>query len=139
VYMSKQSGMDTQKVLQSQYITEQTLYMTHLREANDVLKLTTSRQFPRKKKKFSGGFRGVSALESEVAESSEFHAFSDEIRRWSSLSENECQHFAEDDILNEFEHHEPLYSNSTHQKNCLYSTQGLELSPPRLFFFHHVL
>ena len=48
--------------------------MTYLREANDVLKLTTPRQSPRKKKKFSGGFRGVSALESEVTESAEFHA-----------------------------------------------------------------
>jgi hypothetical protein len=39
----------------------------------------------------------------------------------------------------EFEYHESLCLNSTHHKNCLYSTQGLELSPPRLFFFHHVL
>ena len=60
--------------------------MTYLREANDVLKLTTPRQSPRKKQKFSGGFRGVSALEAEVTESVEVDAVSDEIRRWSSLS-----------------------------------------------------
>jgi len=66
--MSKQPGMDAQKVLQGQYITVETLYMTYLRETNDVLKLTTPRQSPRKKQKFSGGFRGVSALESEVFE-----------------------------------------------------------------------
>ena len=64
VYMSQQPGMDAQKVLQRQYITVETLYMTYLREANDVLKLTTPRQSPRKKKKSSlGGFRGVSALD----------------------------------------------------------------------------
>ena len=49
VYMSKQSGMDAQKVIQRQYITAETLYMTYLREANDVLKLTTPRQSSRKK------------------------------------------------------------------------------------------
>ena len=105
VYMSKQPGMDAQKVLQGQYITAETLYMTYLREANDVLKLTTPRQSPRKKQKFSGGFRGVSALESEVSESAEVDPVSDEIRRWSNLSEGECQRFvsAEDGILNEFE------------------------------------
>jgi hypothetical protein len=76
-----------------------------LPEANDDLKLTTPRQSPRKKQKFSGGFRGVSALESEVTEPAEFPVVSDEIRRWSSLSEGECQRFvsAEDGILNEFE------------------------------------
>jgi hypothetical protein len=37
LYMSKQPGMDAQKVLQGQYITAETLYMTYLREANDVL------------------------------------------------------------------------------------------------------
>ena len=85
--------------------TAETLYMTYLREANDVLKLTTPRQSSRKKQKFSGGFRGVSVLESEVTETTEFHVVSDEIRRWSSLSEGECQRFvsAEDGILNEFE------------------------------------
>ena len=103
--MSKQPGMDAQKVLQGQYITAETLYMTYLREANDVLKLTTPRQSPRKKQKFSGGFRGVSALESEVSEPAEVDPVSDEIRRWSNLSEDECQRFvsAEDGILNEFE------------------------------------
>ena len=47
----------------------------------------------------------MSALESEVTESAEFDAVSDEIRRRSSLSEGECQHFvsAEDGVLNEFE------------------------------------
>jgi hypothetical protein len=50
-------------------------------------------------------FRGVSALESEVTEPADFDAVSDEIRRWSSLSENECQCFvsADDGVLNEFE------------------------------------
>ena len=47
----------------------------------------------------------MSALEPEVTESDEVDAVSDEIRRWSSLSEDECQRFvsAEDGILNEFE------------------------------------
>ena len=80
--MSKQPGMDAQKVLQHQYSTAETLYMTYLREANDVLKQTTPRLSPRKKQKFSGRFRGVSALESEVTESAEFDAVSDEIWRW---------------------------------------------------------
>ena len=40
VYMSKQPGMDAQKVLEHQYITTETLYKTYIREANDVLKLT---------------------------------------------------------------------------------------------------
>jgi hypothetical protein len=48
--------------------------MTYLREANDVLKLTTPRLSSRKKQKFSGGFRGVSFLESEVTESSDLDA-----------------------------------------------------------------
>jgi hypothetical protein len=37
----------------------------------------------------SEGFRGVSVLESVVTESVEFYTSSDEIRRWSSLSEGE--------------------------------------------------
>ena len=47
----------------------------------------------------------MSALESEVTESAEFDAVSNEIRRWSSLSEDECQRFVsdEDGVLNEFE------------------------------------
>ena len=47
----------------------------------------------------------MSSLESEVTESDEVDVVSDEIRRWSSLSEGECQCFvsAEDGILNEFE------------------------------------
>ena len=49
----------------------------------------------------------MSALEPEVTESAEFYAVSDEIRRWSSLSEGEFQLFvsAEDGVtvLNEFE------------------------------------
>ena len=42
---------------------------------------------------------------SEVAESAEFDAVSDEIRRWSSLSGDECQCFVsgEDGELIEFE------------------------------------
>jgi hypothetical protein len=31
VYMSKQPGMDDQKVLEKQYITEETLYKTYIR------------------------------------------------------------------------------------------------------------
>jgi hypothetical protein len=61
--------------------------MACLREANGVLNLTTPQQSSRKKKKFSEGFRGVSALESEVTESDEVDVVSDEIRRLSSLSE----------------------------------------------------
>ena len=86
--MSKHPVMDAQKVLQHQYRTAETLYMTCLREANDVVKLTTTRQSSRKKQKFSGGFRSVSALETEVTESVEVDAVSDESRRWSSLSED---------------------------------------------------
>ena len=41
VYMSKQPGMDAQKVLEKQYITAETLYKTYIREANDVVKLST--------------------------------------------------------------------------------------------------
>ena len=48
-------------------------------------------------------FRGASALEPEVTESGEFYAVNDEIWRWSSLSEGECQRFVEDGVLNEFE------------------------------------
>ncbi len=45
--------------------------------------MTTPRLSPRKNQKFSGGFRGVSALEPEVTEFAEFYVVSDEIRRWS--------------------------------------------------------
>ena len=38
-----------------------------------------------------------------MTESGEFYAVNDEIRRWSSLSEGECQCFVEDGVLNEFE------------------------------------
>ena len=53
-------------------------------------------------------FRGASALEpqeSEMTEPAEFDAVTDEIRRWSSLSADECQRFVcvEDGVLNEFE------------------------------------
>ena len=92
VYMSKQSDMDAQKVLEYQYITAETLYKTYIREANDVVKLSTRQMSPRKTQKLSGGgrmFRGASALEPEVTESGEFHAVNDEIRRWSSLSVDE--------------------------------------------------
>jgi hypothetical protein len=41
VYMSKQPGMDAQKVLEHQYITAETLYKTYIREANDVVQLPT--------------------------------------------------------------------------------------------------
>ena len=39
--MSKQTDMDAQKVLEKQYITAETLYKTYIREANDVVKLST--------------------------------------------------------------------------------------------------
>jgi hypothetical protein len=55
--------------------------------------LTTPRLSSRKNQKFSGGFRGVGVLESEVTESVEFYAVRDEILRWSSLSEGEYQIF----------------------------------------------
>ena len=106
--MSKKSGMDAQKVLEDQYITAETLYKTYIREANDVVKLPTRQMSPRKTQKLSGGgrmLRGVSDLEPEVTESGEFYAVNDEIRRWSSLSEGECQSFVEDGVLNEFENH----------------------------------
>ncbi len=49
----------------------------------------------------------MSALDPEVTESAEFYAVSDEIHRWSSLSEGKFQLFvsAEDGVavLNEFE------------------------------------
>ena len=48
-------------------------------------------------------FRGASTLEPEVTESGEFYAVNDEIRRWLSLSEGECQRFVEDGVLNEFD------------------------------------
>jgi hypothetical protein len=65
VYMSKQPGMDTQKVLEYQYITAETLYKTYIREANDVVKLPTRQMSLSKTQKMSGGsriFRGASAL-----------------------------------------------------------------------------
>ncbi len=49
VYMSKQPGMAVRKVLQYQYSTTETLYKTYIRDANDVLKLTTPRMSPHKK------------------------------------------------------------------------------------------
>jgi hypothetical protein len=104
--MSKQSGMDAQKDLEDQYITTETLYKTYIRETNDVVKLSTRQMSPRKTRKLSGGgrmFRCASALEPEVTESGKFYAVNDEIRRWSSLSEGECQYFVEDGVLNEFE------------------------------------
>ena len=46
VYMSKQPGMDAQEVLEDQYITAETLYKTYIREANDVVKLSTRQMSP---------------------------------------------------------------------------------------------
>jgi hypothetical protein len=51
VCMSKQSGMDPQKVLEKQYITVETLYKTYIREANDVVKLSTRQMSSDQKKK----------------------------------------------------------------------------------------
>ena len=48
-------------------------------------------------------FRGASVLECEVTETAEVDTVTDEIGRWSSLSEDECQRFVEDGVLNEFE------------------------------------
>jgi hypothetical protein len=98
--------MDAQKVLEHQYITAETLYKTFIREANDVVKFPTRQMSPRKTQKLSGGsrmFRGASALECEVTEAAEFDTVTDEIGRWSSLSEDECQRFVEDGVLNEIE------------------------------------
>jgi hypothetical protein len=39
--MSKQPGMDDQKVLEKLYITGETLYKTYMRETNAVVKLST--------------------------------------------------------------------------------------------------
>ncbi len=75
VFMSKQPGMDAQKVLDHQHITAETLYKTFIRETNDVVKLPTRQMSPRKTQKLSGGsrmFRGASALECEVTEAVEF-------------------------------------------------------------------
>jgi hypothetical protein len=47
--------------------------------------------------------RQISALEGEVTDTSEFDTVTDEIRKWSSLSADECQRFVEDGVLNEFE------------------------------------
>ena len=104
--MSKQPGMDVQKVLEDQYITGETLYKTYIRETNDVVKLPTRQMSPRKTQKMSGGsmiFRGAFDLECEVTETAEFDTVTDEIGRWSSLSEDECQRFVEDGVLNEIE------------------------------------
>ncbi len=38
-----------------------------------------------------------------MIETAEFHTVTDEIGRWSSLSEDEYQRFVEDGVLNEFE------------------------------------
>jgi hypothetical protein len=98
--------MDAQKVLEHQYITAETLYKTFIREANDVVKFATRQMSPLKTQKLSGGsrlFRGASTLECEVTESAEFDTVTDEIGRWSSLSEDEYQRFVEDGVLNEFE------------------------------------
>jgi hypothetical protein len=72
---------------------------TYIREANDVVKLSTRQMSPgqQKKQKLSCTnrmFRGASALEpqeSEMTETVEFDPVTDEIRRWSSVSEDECQ------------------------------------------------
>ena len=50
-------------------------------------------------------FRGTSVLESEseMTEPAEFDTVTNEIRRWSSVSEDECQRLVEDGVLNEFE------------------------------------
>ena len=82
VYMSKHPDMNGSKVLQYHYSTTETLYTTYIPETSDVLKLTTPRMSSRKEQGISGGFRGVSALKSEVTESVDFDASSDEIRRW---------------------------------------------------------
>ena len=87
--------------------------ISNSRLANDVVKLSTRQMSPgqQKKQKLSGTsrmFRGASVLEpqeSEMTEPTEFDTVTDEIRRWSSLSEDECQRFvcAEDGVLNEIE------------------------------------
>jgi hypothetical protein len=77
--------MDTHKVLDHQYSTVENLYTTYIRKSNDVVtvKLSTRQVSPRKKKKSGGSwmFRGMSVLQSEVAESVEFDTVREEIRR----------------------------------------------------------
>jgi hypothetical protein len=102
-------------VFENQYITAETLYKTYIREANAVVKSqcrhVKCRRAHQKKQKLSGTsrmFRGASALEpqeSEMTEPVEFDPVIDEIRRWSSVSEDECQRFVcvENGVLNEFE------------------------------------
>ncbi len=48
---------------------------------------------------------GLESQQSEMTEPTEFDAVTGEIRRWSSVSEDECQWFVcvEDGVLNEFE------------------------------------
>jgi hypothetical protein len=69
-------------------------------EANSLYKCTVSEYHALYK--WDGG-GSPSALEPEVTESGEFYAVNDEIRRWLSLSEVECQRFVEDGVLNEFD------------------------------------
>jgi len=75
----------THKVLDHQYSTVENLYTTYIRKSNDVVtvKLSTRQVSPRKKKKSGGSwmFRGMSVLQSEVAESVEFDTVREEIRR----------------------------------------------------------
>ncbi len=75
------------------------------------MKLSTRQMSPDQKKKNSSGtnrmFRSASALEtqeSEMTESVEFDAVTDEIRMWSSVSEDECKRFVcvEGGVLNVF-------------------------------------
>jgi hypothetical protein len=72
--MSKQPGMDAQKVLEHQYITAETLYKTYICEANDVVKFSTRQMSPRKTQKLSGG---SSVLEGEVTDTAEFDTVTD--------------------------------------------------------------
>jgi hypothetical protein len=97
----RQKNIEFVFVLENQYITAETLYKTYIRETNDVVKLSTRQMSPdqQKKQKLSGTsrmFRGASALEpqeSEMTEAAEFDSVTDEIRMWSSVSEDECQWF----------------------------------------------
>jgi hypothetical protein len=55
----------------------------------------------------------VSALESEVSEPGEVDPVSDEIRRWSNLSEDECQRFVSaEDFFNSPDNPEHLDQDS---------------------------
>jgi hypothetical protein len=53
VYMSKRSGLDLEKDLERKYNTTETLYMTYIRESNDVVEFPTRQMSPYNKQDVS--------------------------------------------------------------------------------------